>query len=266
MKIQGTNQNLFMLQQKSEFEKEQENTKQKNLPEASVQVTISEKGYDCYRDNLTKMEGYIQQKQPDKDYYEALVNSTFGDVKKNIKNELLGLGQEIMHSKGIEDNAEQIASSFFEAYALLYDQIQSNDKEKYVFLDNGKSGKEGFRTLTKEEEQQALDAAYESIMDGMKKYVEATPEREKMAEIIEREHRKVEEILRRKQQDRKKMANEEEAQKPAIEPEKLMHNMHEARLGFKRLYVGFMNKSDVLNGISDLITEFFNRKEKNELP
>lgn len=260
MKIERTNNNLFAQAQKSQ-------TDMKRIKEVlgqigdikePVQITISKEGYESYRNSLAGLEGYVSQPMPDTEIVNIWAKSVVGDTETRIRFELERLGQEIFRKAETRDT-DAVASSFFTAYASIYDKIckEYEDGTRNIWECHSTNGNIDYRQLTKEEELSALESAYEKVTDSLKNFFEEK-ESESVREMDKRlrdEWRQMELLKRNKEPLNEK--KEEEDIKLTLKPEEIKQNMKSARLEFQSKYSVFYNQTQFLNQLSDIINQFF---------
>ncbi|MCL2718514.1 MAG: hypothetical protein FWE14_07005 [Lachnospiraceae bacterium] len=122
--------------------------------EIQDEITISEEGFDCYREKINAMGN--QAVKPKKPFIPA--NLYEGSVENEIHNQLI-MKQKEFH---IGTSAKARAETLILAYASLYDEIMRGyeDGTRENFIRIGSEGRrEDFRLVTKEEELAALDKA-----------------------------------------------------------------------------------------------------------
>ncbi len=134
-----------------------------NAMDMPYRVTISEEGYQSYRESLQKQENPVVERKEDREDYRALLSKSIlkGQVQEEFwvryKNKPIQAGE-----NKDEYYAYDLAGSCLKVYTQMYDEIKSGyadgSREFWIVDDAAESG---FRKLTEEEELAELDAAFD---------------------------------------------------------------------------------------------------------
>lgn len=163
---------------------------------------------------------------------------------KNEKISLVDYGYEISRRADTGKsvlNAAGRADGYVKAYAELYDEIvrgyEDGTREIYV------AGENGPRKLTKEDELDALDAAYRKTVDS---FVEMERTNQHARTIIGEEAEKIAKISRRETKAAG-FLKEQKARGIDKVPENLNQKMLSAVASFKEKYAAFNPNTDTLS-------------------
>ncbi|MDE7130963.1 MAG: hypothetical protein K2O65_04075 [Lachnospiraceae bacterium] len=132
----------------------------KKMAEQPVSLSISDEGKEHYRNSIQqgRQESYdamLQRREQLKNEKISLVDYGY-EISKRVAN-AAGAGESVLSTAGKADG-------YVKAYAKLYDEIvqgyEDGTREIYV------AGEDGPRKITKDEELDALDAAYKKTVDS----------------------------------------------------------------------------------------------------
>ncbi len=205
----------------------------RKMMEQPVSISISNEGKEHYRNSI---------QQSGQESYDAVLQRR--EQLKNEKISLIDYGYEISRratqtntsatdtGKSVLSTADK-ADGYVRAYAELYDEIvqgyEDGTREIYV------AGEDGHRKLTKEEDLDALDAAYKKTVDS---FVTMEQTNQHAREIISKEAEKIAKISRRKT-SAEDFLKEQKARGTDKVPEKLNEKMLSAVALFKEKYAAF---------------------------
>lgn len=214
------------------------------LYEQPVKVSISKEGYENYRNSISGGRSYddvIKQKEDLK-----AVNLS-ADLNYSFKFVIAESGG----SRAPVSMQERL-NGFAETYMSLYDEIvqgYENGTRKINVADIG--SKEGYRTLTMEEEISALDKAYENAVSTVEALAKREPEIQK---AIEDYRNKLAQIGMRSERADAYL----EWSKTNLEnmPENIYDGMIAARDGWKNNYSA-LSKSAAWQGMLSVIGSMF---------
>lgn len=207
----------------------QEKTKAKDagrkMAEQPVSLSISDAGKEQYRNRI---------QQGGQESYDAMLQR-----REQLKNEKISLVNYWYEISRRADTGKSVlgvagrADGYLKAYAELYDEIvqgyEDGTREIYV------AGEDGPRKLTKEEELDALDAAYRKTVDS---FVEMEWTNQNAHSIIGEEAEKIAKISRRETKAAG-FLKEQKARGIDKVPENLNQKMLSAAALFKEKYAAF---------------------------
>ncbi len=228
MAISGIGSSYKQMRAATNYVQERTNAKDAGgkMAEQPVSLSISDAGKEHYRNNV---------QQGGQESYDAMLRRR--EQLKNEKISLVDYGYEI--SKRAADTADtgksvlsaaSKANGYVKAYEELYDEIvrgyEDGTREIYV------AGEDGPHKLTKEEELDALDAAYRKTVD---RFVEMERTNQHARTIINKEAEKIVKISRRATRAENYL-KEQEARGTDKVPENLNQQMLSAVALFKEKY------------------------------
>lgn len=198
----------------------------RKMAEQPVRLSISNEGKEHYRNSI---------QQGGQESYDAVLQRR--EQLKNEKISLVDYGYEISKGAGAGESVLSTAGSkadgYVKAYAELYDEIvqgyEDGTREIYV------AGENDPRKLTKDEELNALDAAYKKTVDSFVT-MEQTNQRARI--IIGGEAEKIAKISRRETKAAE-FLKEQKARGTDKVPENLNEKMLSAVASFKEKYAAF---------------------------
>ncbi len=197
----------------------------RKMAEQPVRLSISNEGREHYRNSI---------RQGGQESYDAVLQRR--EQLKNEKISLVDYGYEI--SKRADSGESVLSTSgkadgYVKAYAELYDEIvqgyEDGTREIYV------AGEDGPHKLTKEEELDALDAAYRKTVDS---FVAMEQTNQHARTIIGEEAEKIAKISRR-ETSAADFLREQKARGTDKVPENLNEKMLSAVASFKEKYAAF---------------------------
>lgn len=197
----------------------------RKMAEQPVRLSISNEGREHYRNSI---------RQGGQESYDAVLQRR--EQLKNEKISLVDYGYEI--SKRADSGESVLSTSgkadgYVKAYAELYDEIvqgyKDGTREIYV------AGEDGPHKLTKEEELDALDAAYRKTVDS---FVAMEQTNQHARTIIGEEAEKIAKISRR-ETSAADFLREQKARGTDKVPENLNEKMLSAVASFKEKYAAF---------------------------
>ncbi|MBD5521367.1 MAG: hypothetical protein HDR03_09145 [Lachnospiraceae bacterium] len=196
-----------------------------------VNLSITNEGKEYYRNSI---------QQGGQESYDAVIQR-----RKQLKNKKISLvdyGYEISRraaqlNKGAADTGKNILSTadkadgYVKAYAQLYDEIMQGyeDGTREIYVE----GEGGPRKLTREEELDALDAAYRKTVDN---FVTMEQTNQHAREIIGEEAEKISRISKRTTTLAADFLKEQKARRMDKVPENLSERMLSAVASFKEKY------------------------------
>lgn len=205
----------------------------RKMAEQPVSLSISDAGKEQYRNSV---------QQGGQESYDAMLQRR--EQLKNEKISLVDYGYEISRRADTGKsvlNAAGRADGYVKAYAELYDEIvrgyEDGTREIYV------AGENGPRKLTKEDELDALDAAYRKTVDS---FVEMERTNQHARTIIGEEAEKIAKISRRETKAAG-FLKEQKARRIDKVPENLNQKMLSAVASFKEKYVAFNPNAGTLS-------------------
>lgn len=226
--------------QKNDIKSQNENmqTDVKRMAEQPVKISISGEGKEYYRNSIrqNKQETYedvLQRK-------EQLKKFSFTDYSYEIQKRAAQQNESADTKRSTLSTADK-ANSYVRAYAELYDEIilgyENGTREMYTADENGT------HKLTKDEEINALDAAYMKTVDD---FVEMEKTNQHAREIISEEMEKISKIspgsaLASTYLEQQKTKSTDDI------PENLNEKMYRAIISFKEQYAMFNPKEDELS-------------------
>ncbi len=197
----------------------------RKMAEQPVRLSISNEGKEHYRNSI---------QQGGQESYDSVLQRR--EQLKNEKISLVDYGYEI--SKRADSGESVLSTSgkadgYVKAYAELYDEIvqgyEDGTREIYV------AGEDGPHKLTKEEELDALDAAYRKTVDS---FVAMEQTNQHARTIIGEEAEKIAKISRR-ETSAADFLREQKARGTDKVPENLNEKMLSAVASFKEKYAAF---------------------------
>lgn len=226
------------------------------LAEQPVKVSISEEGYQNYRNSIVEMQSYDevvkQKKLLTTDNLSADLNYNFDfKIWETLSDEDIKMSREgyLSFTDKVKGRIENIA----ETYASLYDEIvqgYENGTRRINVIDN--ESENGYRTLTMEEEISTLDKAYEKAVKTVESVVQQQPKFQKAYE----EYR---EKLERIGAGRAELANRYTAQSQnSVEsiPDNIYEKMISARDSWKAAYAT-SGKDEAWKNIISMFSSIF---------
>lgn len=197
----------------------------RKMAEQPVSLFISDAGKEQYRNSV---------QQGGQESYDAILQ--WREQLKNEKISLVDYAYEISKRAGTREGVSSTAGradGYVKAYAELYDEIvrgyEAGIREIYV------AGEDGPRRLTKEDELDALDAAYKKTVDS---FVTMEQTNQRARTIIGEEAEKIAKISRRETKAAG-FLKEQKARGIDKVPENLNQKMLSAVVSFKEKYVAF---------------------------
>lgn len=205
----------------------------RKMAEQPVRLSISNEGKEHYRNSI---------QQGGQESYDAVLQRR--EQLKNEKLSLVDYGYEISKRAGAGESvlsAAGKADGYVKAYAELYDEIvqgyEDGTREIYV------AGEDGSRKLTKDEELDALDAAYKKTVDS---FVTMEQTNQRARTIIGEEAEKIAKISRRETKAAD-FLKEQKARGTDKVPENLNEKMLSAVASFKEKYTAFNPNAGTLS-------------------
>lgn len=205
----------------------------RKMAEQPVRLSISNEGKEHYRNSI---------QQGGQESYDAVLQRR--EQLKNEKISLVDYGYEISKRAGAGESvlsAAGKADGYVKAYAELYDEIvqgyEDGTREIYV------AGEDGPRKLTKDEELDALDAAYKKTVDS---FVTMEQTNQRARAIIGEEAEKIAKISRRETKAAD-FLKEQKARGTDKVPENLNEKMLSAVASFKEKYAAFNPNAGTLS-------------------
>lgn len=205
----------------------------RKMAEQPVRLSISNEGKEHYRNSI---------QQGGQESYDAVIQRR--EQLKNEKLSLVDYGYEISKRAGAGESALSAAGKadgYVKAYAELYDEIvqgyEDGTREIYV------AGEDGPRKLTKDEELDALDAAYKKTVDS---FVTMEQTNQRARTIIGEEAEKIAKISRRETKAAD-FLKEQKARGTDKVPENLNEKMLSAAASFKEKYAAFNPNAGTLS-------------------
>lgn len=205
----------------------------RKMAEQPVRLSISNEGKEHYRNSI---------RQGGQESYDSVLQRR--EQLKNEKISLVDYGYEISKRVGAGESVSSAAGradGYVKAYAELYDEIvqgyEDGTREIYV------AGEDGPRKLTKEEELDALDAAYKKTVDS---FVTMEQTNQCARTIIGEEAEKIAKISR-KETKAADFLKEQKARGTDKVPENLNEKMLSAVASFKEKYVAFNPNAGTLS-------------------
>lgn len=205
----------------------------RKMAEQPVRLSISNEGKEHYRNSI---------QQGGQESYDAVLQRR--EQLKNEKISLVDYGYEISKRAGAGESvlsAAGKADGYVKAYAELYDEIvqgyEDGTREIYV------AGEDGPRKLTKDEELDALDAAYKKTVDS---FVTMEQTNQRARTIIGEEAEKIAKISRRETKAAD-FLKEQKARGTDKVPENLNEKMLNAVASFKEKYAAFNPNAGTLS-------------------
>lgn len=206
------------------------------LAEQPVKVSISEEGYQNYRNSIAETLSYDevvkQKKLLTTENLSADLNYNFSfGIWKTLSDEDIKMSTD--GSLSFTDKVKGSIENIAETYAFLYDEIvqgYENGTRKINVADN--ESEQDYRTLTMEEEISALDKAYEKAVRTVESFVQQQPKIQKVFEEYQHKLKKI-------GAGRAELANRYTAQsKNSTEniPENIYEKMISARNNWKNSY------------------------------
>lgn len=197
----------------------------RKMAEQPVSLSISSEGKEHYRNSI---------QQGRQESYDAVLQRR--EQLKNEKISLVDYAYEISKRAGTRESVSSAAGradGYVKAYAELYDEIvqgyEDGTREIYV------AGEDGPRRLTKEDELDALDAAYKKTVDS---FVTMEQTNQRARAIIGEEAEKIAKISRRETKAAD-FLKEQKARATDKVPENLNEKMLSAVALFKEKYAAF---------------------------
>ena len=205
----------------------------RKMAEQPVRLSISNEGKERYRNSI---------QQGGQESYDAVLQRR--EQLKNEKISFVDYGYEISKRAGAGESvlsAAGKADGYVEAYAELYDEIvqgyEDGTREIYV------AGEDGPRKLMKDEELDALDAAYKKTVDS---FVTMEQTNQRARTIIGEEAEKIAKISRRETKAAD-FLKEQKARGTDKVPENLNEKMLSAVASFKEKYAAFNPNAGTLS-------------------
>ena len=205
----------------------------RKMAQQPVRLSISNEGKEHYRNSI---------QQGGQESYDAVLQRR--EQLKNEKISLVDYGYEISKRAGAGESVLSTAGKadgYVKAYAELYDEIvqgyEDGTREIYV------AGENGPRKLTKDEELDALDAAYKKTVDS---FVTMEQTNQRARTIIGAEAEKIAKISRRETKAAD-FLKEQKARGTDKVPENLNEKMLSAVASFKEKYAAFNPNAGTLS-------------------
>ncbi len=235
MAISGIGSSYNQVGAATNYVQEKTTTKEsgRKMAEQPVKLSISNEGKEYYRNSI---------QQGGQESYDAVLQRR--EQLKNEKISLVDYGYEISKRAGAGESvlsAAGKADGYVKAYAELYDEIVQGyeDGTREIYM----AGEGGPRKLTKEEELDALDAAYKKTVDS---FVTMEQTNQRAHTIIGEEAEKIAKISKRET----KAADFLKEQK-ARGTDKVLENLNEKMLSavalFKEKYAAFNPNAGTLS-------------------
>ncbi|MDE7333619.1 MAG: hypothetical protein K2O16_15640 [Lachnospiraceae bacterium] len=197
----------------------------RKMAEQPVRLSLSNEGKEHYRNSI---------RQGGQESYDSVLQRR--EQLKNEKISLVDYGYEISKRAGAGESVSSVAGradGYVKAYAELYDEIvqgyEDGTREIYA------AGEDGPHKLTKEEELDALDAAYRKTVDS---FVAMEQTNQHARTIIGEEAEKIAKISRR-ETSAADFLKEQKARGTDKVPENLNGKMLSAVASFKEKYAAF---------------------------
>ena len=205
----------------------------RKMAEQPVRLSISNEGKERYRNSI---------QQGGQESYDAALQRR--EQLKNEKISLVDYGYEISKRAGAGESvlsAAGKADGYVKAYAELYDEIVQGyeDGTREIYM----AGEGGPRKLTKEEELDALDAAYKKTVDS---FVTMEQTNQRARTIIGEDAEKIAKISRRETKAAD-FLKEQKARGTDKVPENLNEKMLSAVASFKEKYAAFNPNAGTLS-------------------
>lgn len=205
----------------------------RKMAEQPVRLSISNEGKEHYRNSI---------QQGGQESYDSVLQRR--EQLENEKISLVDYGYEISKRAGAGESVSSAAGradGYVKAYAELYDEIvqgyEDGTREMYV------AGEDGPHKLTKEEELDALDAAYKKTVDS---FVTMEQTNQRARTIIDEEAEKIAKISR-KETKAADFLKEQKARGTDKVPENLNEKMLSAVASFKEKYAAFNPNAGTLS-------------------
>ena len=197
----------------------------RKMAEQPVRLSISNEGKEHYRNSI---------QQGGQESYDSVLQR-----REQLKNEKISLVDYSYEISKRADTGESVLSTagradgYVKAYAELYDEIVQGyeDGTREIFV----AGEDGPHKLTKEEELDALDAAYRKTVDS---FVAMEQTNQRARTIIGEEAEKIAKISRR-ETSAADFLKEQKARGTDKVPENLNGKMLSAVASFKEKYAAF---------------------------
>jgi hypothetical protein len=259
MKVQGTGvQTTATTAYAINEEKQEIQTvwKQENEWGQPIEVTISEEGMESLRQKVMQTKGYSTQTFDERMRISEISSKSVMDLQSIFSMEMINATRKAK-SEDTESNAEETtkdkyyktAYNYLDYYANKYDEIvkgyEDGTREFWISDENSELG---FRQVTKEDELEALDKAYERNVEIQATFAVMEPIGKKAI------HDSLEQLnkVRKDKQDISEYVEEEPI-------EKLYERMMESRNQFKNRYssVGTGTQEERNQNLTKLIDEIF---------
>lgn len=212
----------------------------KCISEQPVTLSISDEGREYYRNSI---------QQNGQETYDAVLRRR--EQLKNEKISMIDYGYEIQkraaqQNKNTDTGRSALstidkANGYVNAYAELYDEIvqgyENGTREIYA------ADESGMHKLTKDEELDALDAAYKKTVDN---FVTMEKTNQHAREIIGEEMEKISKIASRSASAATYLEEQKSRGTDEI-PENLSEKMYDAIFSFKEKYAMFHSDADNLS-------------------
>lgn len=206
----------------------------RKMDKQSVNLSISDEGKEYYRNSI---------QQSGQESYDDVLQRR--EQLKNEKISLIDYGYEISRrAASAADSGNSMlsvadkADGYVKAYAQMYDEIMKGyaDGTREIYVED----EDDPRKLTKEEELDALDAAYKKTVDD---FVTMERTNQHARAIISKEAEKIAKISKRKT-SAMDFLKQQEARGDDQVPENLDEKMFHAVSLFKEKYAAFNSKTD----------------------
>lgn len=221
-----------------------------------VQVTISEEGIDCLRNSILETEGYQSQTYDKMSKIKGIMSKFTMDLSGTYSQEMISADSNSKNQTddgSIKDKIYKSAYNYLEYYANKYDEIakgyDDGTKELWVFDQNSELG---FRKLTKEEDLDALDKAYERNAEIAATFAITVPVAQKAIQDSLTQLAQVRVV---------KLRKEDTIEEEPIE--NLYEKMMESRNTFKNSYSTFTMQDKKHQNISALVKQIFSNRFAN---
>lgn len=233
MSISGIRSNYNQVGAATNYLQENASTKEtgSKIAKQPVSLSITNEGKEHYRNSI---------QQGGQESYDAVIQRR--EQLKNKKISLVDYGYEISRravqmNKSAADAGKNILSTadkaddYVKVYAQLYDEIMQGyeDGTREIYVE----GENGPRKLTREEELDALDAAYKKTVDN---FVTMEKTNQHAREIISEEAEKISRISKRTTTLAADFLKEQKARGMDKVPENLNEKMLTAVSSFKEKY------------------------------
>ena len=235
MAISGISSSYNQIGAASNYVQEKTTAKEvgRKMAEQPVKLSISNEGQEHYRNSIQQggQESYdtmLQRREQLKNEKISLVDYSY-EISKRA-----GAGESVLSTAGKADG-------YVKAYAELYDEIVQGyeDGTREIFV----AGEDGPHKLTKEEELDALDAAYRKTVDS---FVTLEQTNQRARTIIGEEAEKIAKISRR-ETSAANFLKEQKARGTDKVPENLNEKMLSAVASFKEKYAAFNPNAGTLS-------------------